>query len=404
MSYSTSENTTTNSLALERLKAELAETKKLLKLERKKNHNDSTKSIYRHILQAQKEIVFFALDHEFNYLSFNQAHADIMKMFWNTDISIGSNMLSVVSIEAEREKAKHLFSRALNGESFTIVENYSGDSEKPLYWELAHTPVKDDNNNIIGMSVILNNKTEVIENQKKFEKTQLELEKELKTKHKLFSIISHDLKNTVYGSVLLSKLLLENELSNEEKTTYNQQLYKSSKSTFCLLENLLTWSNSQLGSIKITPQSLNLLKLIKGAINPNLTLATEKNLNISIDINTGDMIFADKDTIERVINNLFGNAIKFTSKNGYIKITANKEGNFCKINFIDSGVGIAKSRIKTIFKIGENCTTVGTNQEIGTGLGLLLCKELVEKNGGTIAVSSKLNEGSTFSFTLPITK
>ncbi|MGB0882852.1 MAG: ATP-binding protein, partial [Vicingaceae bacterium] len=366
---SSNNHTNKNKSELEALQEEVKELKHQLFVEQQKNANSCEAHISRQILQAQEEIVFFALDHNYNYLSFNKAHAEIMNTFWNVEIEVGMNMLSVVSIKEEREKAKKLFTRALNGESFTIIENYSGCSEKPLYWELVHTPVRDYENKIIGMSVLLINRTESIANKNKVEKIQSELETELNTKNKFFSIVSHDLKNTLYGNVLLSKLLLENNLNTIEKTSYINKLYNSSNTTFSLLTNLLTWANSQQGLIKINKEPLNLHQIIQQAIDTNLALAEEKYLSIETKINKNDVVYADKHTLERVISNLFHNAIKFTPERGKIVFDSKIINDTSVINISDTGIGIDEKRIPQLFNITKNESTFGTNNEKGTGLG-----------------------------------
>lgn len=392
-----------NKSELEVLKSELEKTKIALEIERVKNKKNNHSSICRFILEGHEHIIMFALDSDFNYISFNNGHVQAMKAFWDADISIGDNMLSFVSLQSEQEKAKSLFTRALNGETFTITEDYSGDSEKPLFWELTHSPILNDEKIIVGFSVLLTDKTEFIENQRILTDIRSQLQIELKAKNKLFSIVSHDLKNALYGNLLISKSLSNRHLLNNHETTlYIDKLHDSCNSIYNLLKNLLTWSKSQQGSIKIKKEILNLNKLIVNAINPYLAMSQNKSLKLEILINEYDSVFADKETMEIVISNLYGNAIKFTPKNGNIKITAEKKKNNIEILIHDSGVGMSEEQIEKLFLIDQNQSTLGTNEEKGTGLGLIVCKEFIEKNDGNIFVSSVLGKGSVFSFTLPI--
>tara|TARA_B100000809_G_C15114220_1_gene521777 strand:+ start:532 stop:1749 length:1218 start_codon:yes stop_codon:yes gene_type:complete len=387
----------------ENLKLELEQTKIDLEQERLKNSKNKHSSICSLILEGHKDIIMFALDCNFNYISFNKGHSEAMKKFWDANIKIGDNMLSFLSLKSEQEKAKALFNRALSGETFTIIEDYSGDSEKALFWELNHSPILNDEKTIIGLSVLLTDKTEFIENQRVLTNTRSQLQLEIKTKNKFFSIISHDLKNALYGNLLISKSLSEHDqLSKKEKSTSIDKLYKCSRSTYTMLQNLLTWAKSQRGSITINKEILNLNNIISDAIEPYSASAQNKKLNIEINIDEDVLIFADKYTIKNVIGNLFTNAVKFTPNNGLIKITSTKQNDIFEFQIKDSGVGISEDKIKKLFRIDENNSTLGTNDEEGTGLGLVLCKEFVEKNGGEIFTTSAINKGSTFSFTLPI--
>jgi len=387
---------------LEILKSELEKAKIEKEIEKEKNKNNNHSPICRFILEGHKDIIMFALDCDFNYISFNNGHVQAMKAFWDADISIGDNMLSFLSLKSEQEKAKGLFTRALNGETFTIIEDYSGDSEKPLFWELTHSPILNDEKIIIGFSVLLTDKTEFIENQRILTDIRSQLEIEIKAKNKFFSIVSHDLKNALYGNLLISKSLSEHDqISKKEKSTYIDKLYESSEATYMMLQNLLTWSKAQRGGIIVDKLLLDLKNITIDAIRPYLAIAGDKKINVELNIEDDLLIFADKYTIESVISNLFGNAVKFTPNDGVIKITSKKHKDHIKFIIKDSGVGISEENIEKLFRIDENQSTLGTNNEEGTGLGLILCKEFVEKNGGEIFITSALNQGSTFSFIIP---
>jgi len=365
--------------------------------------SNNNESIFKSILIDHKDIVMFALDHDFKYLGFNNGHKQIMKKFWNADIKIGDNMLSFVKNENERDKAKKLFNRALKGENFTIIEDYSGESAKALYWELNHSPILNADKTIKGLSVILTDKTEFIENQQKLDEIKKQLEQELKAKNKFFSIVSHNLKNVLYGNLLMSETLSKNgQIDKDKKITFIDRIYISNKSTYNFLKNLLDWSKSEQGEIKIKKEALNLYDLTTDAIAPYLAMGKAKKLTLEIIINKKDVIFGDKYTIENIIGNLFNNAVKFTPNNGKITIYGRKTANYMDITIKDNGVGIAEDRLSKIFNIDESHSTLGTNKEEGSGLGLILCKEFSKKNNGTINISSEVNVGSSFSLKLPV--
>lgn len=234
----------------------------------------------------------------------------------------------------------------------------------------------------------------------KSEKKLLELNA---TKDKFFSIIAHDLRspfNIIMGYSDLLKLRY-NEFTEEEKIKIIHSIYESSISTYELLENLLLWARSQSDNIEIVKENLNLKELLISAIEAYIPGAVKKSIKIEVDVSEKLFINTDKFTIRTVIANLFNNAVKYTEHNGQVKISAIQKDNFMEISISDNGVGIPQEVIPKLFRIEENVTTVGTDSEKGTGLGLLLCKEFIEKNNGKIWVESELGIGSDFYIKLP---
>lgn len=236
-----------------------------------------------------------------------------------------------------------------------------------------------------------------------------ELEKANVSKDKLFSIIGHDLRSPFNSILGFSKLLLDNhkEYDESQRETYLKIINNSSQKTYQLLENLLTWSQSQTGTIKFTPEKINIKKLTHEVNSLLEESASNKNIKLLANIDEDLSISADKNMINTVIRNLVSNAIKFTPKGGVIKVESNTfidETNteLAKISVQDNGVGISPVIQSKLFKLTENITTKGTEDESGNGLGLIICKEFVEKNGGTIWVESEIDKGSTFHFTIPL--
>jgi signal transduction histidine kinase len=200
-------------------------------------------------------------------------------------------------------------------------------------------------------------------------------------------------------------LLSENfdNFDDKNKIKFISEINRSAKTTFNLLENLLTWAQSQQGEIMIKKENLNLIELVQMAVTPQTPNSRKKNINIEIEIPKNKMILADKYTMSTAIGNLVNNAIKFTPERGKIKITSNLKPNWIEILIEDTGVGMSEEQQNKLFKISEkNSSTLGTNKERGTGLGLILCKEFIEKNGGTIQVKSEIGNGSIFIIKLPI--
>ncbi len=223
------------------------------------------------------------------------------------------------------------------------------------------------------------------------------------TKDKFFSIIGHDLKGPLNSLTAFSNLILHHAstLSEEEMKKIAGDLNKSLKTLYELLENLLTWARSQTNRLTLHPEELNINALIEENI--SLLSKTAKNKDIHIEHIAFENItaWADKNTVNTVIRNLLSNALKFTPRGGSVTIFANAYKDAVEIGIRDTGVGMSAEQIKKVFDISTKHSTPGTEQEKGTGLGLILCKEFVEKNGGQLFIESKEGKGSTFRFTLP---
>lgn len=242
-------------------------------------------------------------------------------------------------------------------------------------------------------------------------KTHLELQqqkrnlKELNaTKDKFFSIIAHDLKSPLNQLLGLSEILQkEIESDNGEDVIKLANLInESAKSGRLLLENLLEWSRSQTGSLNYQPEELDVKKITEEIIELNENNATQKNILIKSKVKEGTMAFADQNMIKTILRNLISNGIKFTKRGGKIVLNAKKSDGVVTYSIADNGIGIKAGDIKKLFRIDINPNSIGNSQEKGTGLGLILCKEFIEMNGGKIWVESKFGEGSTFKFTIPI--
>lgn len=238
------------------------------------------------------------------------------------------------------------------------------------------------------------------------EEREKELEQSNATKDKFFSIIAHDLKNPFniilgYADILNTEY---EDFDESERKRMITEIDKSSKITYNLLDNLLTWSRSQQGKIQINKELYNLKHLVDQSCEPYKLNATNKNIKISTEISVDYKICVDKFTMSTAIGNLLSNAIKFTPYGGLIAIYVESDNKHIKLNFKDTGIGMSKETTLNLFKDGKGNSTLGTNNESGTGLGLMLCQEFIEKNGGEISVVSEEGKGSIFTFTFPISK
>ena len=223
------------------------------------------------------------------------------------------------------------------------------------------------------------------------------------TKDKFFSIIAHDLKNPFNSILGLSNLLVEQiqEKNFDGIEEYARIIQKSSTTVFDLLMNLLEWARSQTGRMEFSREYIELGGLINEVIELSNESAHQKSITIIKELPRNLLVYADKAMINTILRNLISNAIKFTYPGGQIIISAEKMPDELKISISDNGIGIKKEAIGKLFRIDENNTRIGTQNERGTGLGLILCKEFIEKHHGKIWVESELGKGSKFSFTIP---
>ncbi|MGZ3975719.1 MAG: sensor histidine kinase [Flavisolibacter sp.] len=219
-------------------------------------------------------------------------------------------------------------------------------------------------------------------------------------KTKLFSVISHDLRSPMYALRNLFRNMHQKNTPAEEIKNVVPDVLMDLNYTIGLMENLLQWSKTQMQSASARPEELNLTRMIDEVLQLMRLQAEAKQIYVENKNTCPIYVYADKDMVNLVLRNLLSNAIKFTPNQGYIEIGVNQISSFVEIYVQDTGVGISK---EAIHKINESnfYTTKGTSSESGTGLGLMLCKEFLHKNGGQMHIESEPGKGSTFSFTLP---
>ena len=223
------------------------------------------------------------------------------------------------------------------------------------------------------------------------------------TKDKLFSIISHDLRSPFNAILGFQDIIVEEyyNLSDSERLEMFIHVQTSSKQFYTLIENLLNWARIQTNSIQHRPVAFDVKDIILEKIELYRGIATSKGISFEHQLSDGLLAFADINLMEATLRNLINNSIKFTPSGGIIIVKASKKHKSIKISVVDSGTGMTNEQLDTLFNIEKTRTTNGTNGEKGSGLGLILCKEFVEKNEGKITVKSKTGKGSTFSFTIP---
>ena len=235
----------------------------------------------------------------------------------------------------------------------------------------------------------------------------VESEKQLRevnaAKDRFFSILSHDLKNpfiTINGYL---EILQEDydTLTDEEIKTYLKHISTASEKTFELLLTLLTWSRSQRGEIEVNKSKTFVVELVNESLAPLWETAKKKSITINVKADNDMIVFVDKFMIETVLRNFISNSIKFTKEHGTVFVETKSDDESVEIIVRDTGIGMDKEKIEKLFRLDVKVTSKGTNDEEGTGLGLILCKEFVEKNNGVISVESVQGKGSKFVVKLP---
>ncbi|NOQ27235.1 MAG: hypothetical protein GQ564_17885 [Bacteroidales bacterium] len=242
--------------------------------------------------------------------------------------------------------------------------------------------------------------------EKRTKKTQEyanKLEEANNTKDKFFSIIAHDMKNPFNTLIGYSDILKTDFREFSEDEIYQQLniIYNTSVKGYNLLENLLQWSQTQTNKIIFEPIKINLYKIIQDCINDIENQSQFKDIDINNDVSENYHIIADKNLLNTIIRNLINNAIKYTPRNGMVTISSKKDNLETLISVKDTGIGMSETELQSLFQIDKIYSKPGTNQEKGSGLGLILCKEFVEKHGGRLWVESELEIGSVFKFSIP---
>jgi len=252
----------------------------------------------------------------------------------------------------------------------------------------------------------ISNHLRISRTEKKLKKYYLEIKEINETKNKILSIISHDLRTPI-GNIasFVDMILSDYDYYDTQKIKEYLDIIKlSTDSCYYLIDNLLKWGLLQKKQLEPKLKSVNLKNLVYEMVLFFSSSADKKNITLISEIHNDINLFADEEMTKTIIRNLTSNAIKFTKKYGEIKISASIKKDFVEISVLDNGVGINQEHLSKIFNKNEFLSTYGTENEKGSGLGLILCRDFTEKNGGRIWVESEPGKGSNFKFTLPLAK
>lgn len=264
----------------------------------------------------------------------------------------------------------------------------------------------DDLENQYFLEGMVENIEERKRNEQILKDSEQKLKDTLKERDKFFNIISHDLRSPLSGLLGLSKELISEfeDMSINELLEISKALNSSAESLNKLIENLLHWSRMQMGNIRYQPVYIKPADLIKNNVELVKSNLKSKQLNLRLQLDTELIVYADPQSFDLVIRNLISNAIKFTKPEGKIEIDLEKCDDTACISIKDTGIGMSQSLQDNLFKLGENVSREGTNQESGTGLGLILSKQFIEMNNGRLNFQSEIGKGSTFHIILPVSK
>jgi signal transduction histidine kinase len=238
------------------------------------------------------------------------------------------------------------------------------------------------------------------------EESQRQLRELNATKDKFFSIVAHDLRNPFTSLLSISETMSKNYsmLDEEDKVSSVKSFHRSAERIYDLLENLLTWSRSQAGRVSFNPMDFNITFLAMECIKLFTLPAEKKGITLQLNAKENMQAYGDPEMIETVVRNLLHNAIKFSNEGGKVELDISLEEGLIKVTVKDQGVGIPETNLEGLFNLASQSVSKGTGGEKGTGLGLIICKEFVEKNGGKLMVKSTPGKGSTFSFYLQTVK
>jgi PAS domain S-box-containing protein len=273
-----------------------------------------------------------------------------------------------------------------------------------LYWEFTSiSPIRDPEGTITHYLAVKEDITERKQAEQELTRLNQYLQEANTSKDKFFSIIAHDLRTPFNGLFGVTETVIEylDDWSKDEIKYVMREWRKSAETVYTLLENLLSWSRLQQGSMEYAPHPLALEHIVDHNVGLFASIARQKQITLRSRLPKNTMVYADHPMLDTVIRNLLSNALKFTHAQGTIEVSASLVGDHVEVAVADTGVGIPVEHLATLFHIDAKHSEVGTAGETGTGLGLILCKELIEKNDGRIWVDSTGSNGTIFRFVLP---
>lgn len=350
------------------------------------------------IFEGSRDAIFIS-NNDSKFIMVNQAACDLTRYSRNELLTM---KIPDLHESMDLKAYIHFHDKIMNGEEQLTESKILKKNGEKVDTEFNNKRILIDNNYYMHTTA-----RDITERKLAEEEIKIQNEKLLKLnaeKDKFLSIIAHDLKSPFQGFLNMTELMGESsdEFSAAEWVQNSKLLNKAAHNVYILLDNLLEWSKVKRGLIEYTPKELDLFKIVSESIDSISDRALQKGIAIITEIDNANLVFADERMISSVLRNLTANAVKFTRHGGKVTIKSARLGNGkIEIAVSDNGIGISEEKIAKLFKIEEKVGSLGTEGELSTGLGLLLCKEFIDIHDGIIWVESKENIGSTFSFCLP---
>jgi len=360
------------------------------------------KAHLKDIVESSGGLIVYSVDKEYKLTSFNSVFKKQMLQILGVNIKIGDVFPNYFKDKEISQTTRDDFDRVLKGEEFNKESEFPDENGEIRYYDVNLYPIKSSGGKISGVGVHVWDITEEKVEREALIKSKNDLTRLNASKDKFLSMIAHDLKSPISGlEGMIGSILNGIEfLSKDEIKEYLAELHTSSKNVYSLLEELLEWSRASTGKIQFDPDNICLHMVVDSLFSLLSQNAKAKNIELVNNIDEDLYSYCDGNMISTVVRNLVSNSIKFTPT-GSITCSASEEAGDIRFVVKDTGTGIEQDVIDKLFKIDESITTMGTNNETGTGLGLIMCKEFVEKNNGNIWVESEIGKGASFIFTIP---
>ncbi len=362
-------------------------------------HLKESEERFRSIVEGAPEAVFVQTDLKFAYL--NQAGLNLFGARSPSDL-LGQHVMDRFPEEFRDQVQKRI--RVLNEQKQSVPnleQVYLRMDGSTVPVEVSAVPITYEGKN--GALVFVRDISERKRAEVEIENKTKQLQHLLREKDKFFSIIAHDLKSPMSGLLSLSKMFADDveTLTIKDLRNVASAMYKSSERLFALMENLLQWAFMQQGVMEYSPRAHNLEGLIQAGIDPLISVSDQKQIALRSSIPDDLIVLADARMITTVIRNLVSNALKYSDSGGSVDIAAIPDQGMVRVSVQDSGMGMDQPTLDRVFALDRKASRPGTRGESGTGLGLVLCKEFVEKHGGRIWAQSEPGLGTTFYFTVP---
>lgn len=346
------------------------------------------------IIKALPDILFI-LSNDGNFTDYKTGNNSGFPI--SPDYFVGKSLWDVFPQQISDDLYRTIKETRLNGQLSTYDFQMPGQFGSKHYEARV---VKSHQNEIL---LLLRDVTNQKQNELQILKIAEDLRQINDTKDKFVSIIAHDVKTPIVALIGYAEILAEDieELQKSEIKEFASSIVEISKQTIGLLTNLLEWSRLQTGRMEFHPVQMNAFNTAENSISLLASNAEQKNIKIINKLDKDTYIYADENMMQSVFNNLLTNAIKFTNRNGEINITSDKCEDMICFSVKDNGVGMDAKQKTLLFEMNKSFTTPGTTNEKGSGLGMILCKDFIEKHGGKIWVESSVGIGSEFFFTVP---